>query len=63
MPPKLARIKISPKMTARLQAGETALYRIPESVQGVYISLEKPSDSSSVDGLFNRLFKDLFKNW
>jgi len=60
---KPARIVLTPKIMTRLQAGKTAVFRLPENVREVHVSIVKQDDYSSFDRLFDRLFKGIFKNW
>ena len=60
---KAARIKITPKIMARLQAGKTAVFRIPEPTREVRITAVEHGDFPSFGGIFGRILGNLFKNW
>ena len=60
---KSARIVLTPKIMARLQAGKIAVFRVPESVREVHVSIREQGGFADFDGLFDRIFDRIFKNW
>ena len=56
-----ARIVLTSKIMARIQAGETAVFRIPEGVREVRVSAEPYDSFAHFDGVFDRLMQRILR--